>query len=467
MECGADLLLSLPVEVDQQVAAGNQVGVGKGRILQETVPGEQHDVAQFARHAVLVALPGEETPQTLLAHVGFDGERIAGLAAEGQGGVIEVGREDLDFRPDLAAGRLLEQDHRDRISLFAGRAAGNPDPNRVGRALVLEQLRKDQRAKPVESAGVAKEHGHRDQKIGEQRLRLPRVVAQDRQIVAHRRRALHLHSAKDAAADGGFLVVGEIVPGARAELRQDPLQRPLVGFARRIRVRRTAISDQLGKPGGDLAHRQGEIGETRRDRAARHRVEFGLVGVLNQDDAARLLDRLDAERAVRARPRQHDREVIAAPGGERTEEQIDRRAPPARFVELGDVEVLVLDPQLSVRRNHVNMAWEELLPSGDLRHRHFGSRRQNARQLALVFRIEMDDHDEGRIDLVRQALEEHLERPDAARRRPDADRREPSRGGLALVRGLAQRLVVLAHMSLLWAPLAAFRAYRPSQCQAR
>ena len=449
MKRGANLSLSFPVEVDQQVAAGNEIGVGERRILQETVSCEQHHVAQLARDTVLVALPCEESPQTLFAHIRFDGERITAVPPESQGGVIEIGRKNLDLRPDLPAAGLLEQQHRDRIGLFASRAARNPDANWVGRAPVLEELRNDQRAKPFESAGVAKECGHRDQKIGEQSLRLRRAVAQDCEIIAHRRGALHLHAAKDTAPDGRFLVTGEIVPGARAQLRQDPLQRLLVGFARRLRPPGATTADQFGKSGGDLAHRQDKIGEARRDGAARHRGEFGLVRVLNQDSAACLLDRLDAERAVRARSRQHDREVVAPLGRERAEEEIDRRAPPAGLLELGDLQMLVLDAQLTIGGNDVDMARMNPLPATNLSDRHFGSRGENIWQLALVFRIEMDDDDEGRVDLVRQTLEEHLERANAAGRGSDADRREPSCDGFGLIRRLAQRLIVSDHGSLL------------------
>ncbi len=62
----ADLLLQLAIEIDQEIAAGDQIDAGERRILEQAVAGEQHDVAQFLADPVVVALADEEPTQPLL-----------------------------------------------------------------------------------------------------------------------------------------------------------------------------------------------------------------------------------------------------------------------------------------------------------------------------------------------------------------------------------------------------------------
>ena len=116
------------------------------------------------------------------------------------------------------------------------------------------------------------------------------------------------------------------------------------------------IADQLGKPGGDLPHRQNEIRKPCRHGAARHRSVFGLVRILDQDYAAGLLDRLDADGPVRAGARKNNGEIVAMLGRERTEKKIDWRPLPARLVELGDREMMVGRTELPVRRDDIDVA---------------------------------------------------------------------------------------------------------------
>jgi hypothetical protein len=232
-------------------------------------------------------------------------------------------------------------------------------------------------------------------------------------------------------------------------MREDALHRLPVAITEDIRPRVSPIADQLRKPSGDLPDRQDEIGESGRDRAARHRSVFGLVRILDENDASGLFDRLDADRAVRPGAGKDDREVVAALRCERPEEKIDRGAVPPRLVELGEREVLVGDQELAVGGNNIDAARLETDASGHLGHRHAGSSRKDIRQFALVLGVEVDDDNKRRIDVVRQSREKHLQRMNAPCRRSDADGRE-ALGGLfsrcfLRVRG---RLTVVVH----WQP---------------
>ncbi len=70
-------------------------------------------------------------------------------------------------------------------------------------------------------------------------------------------------------------------------------------------------TDQIGKAGCDLPDRQNKIDNAGRDRVARHRGVFSLVGILDKDDSAALFDRAHAQRSVRARSAQDDGEAVA------------------------------------------------------------------------------------------------------------------------------------------------------------
>ena len=214
---------------------------------------------------------------------------------------------------------------------------------------------------------------------------------------------------------------------ANAQMRENALHHLPVGLVQDIQLRVLAVADQLGKPPGDLPQGQDEIGEAGRDRAARHRPIFGLVRVLNQNDASGFLDRFDADRSVRTRSRKDNREVVASLRRERAKKKIDRRALPTRLVELGNREVLIGDQKLPVGRDDVDMARLERDAPGHLSHRHARPGRKDVRQFALVLGVKVNDDDERGLDIVGQTLEKRLQRMDSPRGRSDAHGRETLR----------------------------------------
>src|SRR5215467_7549942 len=95
----------------------------------------------------------------------------------------------------------------------------------------------------------------------------------------------------------------------------------------------TPRADELGELCAHLANWQNEIGDFGRNGSPGHRRIFGFVRILDDDDAAGFLDRLDADRPIRARTRQDYREAVAMLFRERAEEEIDRRTVTARGIE--------------------------------------------------------------------------------------------------------------------------------------
>ena len=89
------LALDLAVQVDEQVAARDQVQLWEGRVLDEVVRGEDAHLAHLFAHAVLALLPREEAFQAFLRHVLADALRIAALPGDIHGVAVYVRGEDL------------------------------------------------------------------------------------------------------------------------------------------------------------------------------------------------------------------------------------------------------------------------------------------------------------------------------------------------------------------------------------
>ncbi|MNV12963.1 hypothetical protein D3C71_1035900 [compost metagenome] len=113
------VLLYVTIQVDQQVAATDQVQLRKGRVAQDVVDGEQHALAHFLLDAVFVVLPREITFQQGLRHIGFDRRGVAAGAAHGQRRFVDIRGEHLYFLVHLQRVGASAQQHGQRISLFA------------------------------------------------------------------------------------------------------------------------------------------------------------------------------------------------------------------------------------------------------------------------------------------------------------------------------------------------------------
>lgn len=99
------------VQAGQDVAAGDQVQVREGRVVQRVVAGEQDAVAQQPAHLDLVAILDEKAGQASWPHVDGDGGGIAPGARGRYRVLIGVGGEDLHRRRTGVAAGALGQQH--------------------------------------------------------------------------------------------------------------------------------------------------------------------------------------------------------------------------------------------------------------------------------------------------------------------------------------------------------------------
>ena len=131
---GDDLLLHLRFEVDQEVAATDQVHLGKGGVGDQVLHRKRHGFAHlFADLPGGFVHPREEAGQPFRGDIGGDALGIDALAGDLQGLFIDIRGEDLQAARVLRRRLLFEQQHGDGVSLLAGGAAGDPDAQgRVG-----------------------------------------------------------------------------------------------------------------------------------------------------------------------------------------------------------------------------------------------------------------------------------------------------------------------------------------------
>ena len=299
--------------------------------------------------------------------------------------------------------------NRKRIGFLAGGAARHPDPDRFLRPFALEQFGKHVLGDLLEGLGIAEECRDRDQQIAEQRLRFVGIVTHNVVIFFQIVGARDLHPPRDPAQHGRTFVLGKIVTGAHPQMRENAPQQFLVEIADVGNRHAVLDPDQIDQPLGEIVDRHDKIGNAGGNRAARHRGIFGLARFLNQDDAAGLLHRAHADRTVGAGAAQDDSEAVAQFFGERTEEQIDRRALAARLIEFKRGNFVIDHLQPPIRRNDIDVIGFQMLPLTDFDDRHACARRDDIDELAAMLWVEMHDDDECGAGAVWQRREQVLQ----------------------------------------------------------
>ena len=107
-----ELLLQLAIEVDQQIATRDEMQLRERRIAQHAVRREHDAIADFARHAIMVALGTKIALEPRFGDIGGDRRRIDAVARRGERALIDVGSEDHDLGGQSR--RLISSRNRSR-----------------------------------------------------------------------------------------------------------------------------------------------------------------------------------------------------------------------------------------------------------------------------------------------------------------------------------------------------------------
>src|SRR5690606_32402441 len=119
MEHGGDRRLRLGTQIDQKIAARNQIKARKWRIGQHIVNGADHRRAQFGQYSIPVILPGKEPSKSRRRHVGLDRLRVQAFSRGVYRIRVDIGSEDLELYAAFLLRDLLAEEHRKGISLLA------------------------------------------------------------------------------------------------------------------------------------------------------------------------------------------------------------------------------------------------------------------------------------------------------------------------------------------------------------
>ena len=185
MERGQRFLLQARLEINQQVAATDQVHPRERRVADEILPGEHDHLAQRLADPVAAVLLDKEPPQAFRRDILRQALGVQPVAGLVQQRVVEVGGEYLEL---AQAGRFLRgfhERHGDGIRLLAGGTAEHPDADRLVAAL-LEELGKNHVLEHVERFRVAEKTRHADEHIGVEGVEFLGVASEEIGVVLQR-----------------------------------------------------------------------------------------------------------------------------------------------------------------------------------------------------------------------------------------------------------------------------------------
>ena len=227
MEKGNEFFLQFRAQIDEQVAATDQVEFGERRVFQHVLLGKHQHVADAFVNAIgaTVGLDGEKSRQPFRREVCGDAGRVQAGARGGDGPAVDVGCEELHRVVLLERVHALLQEDGDGIGLLSGGAAGRPDAHHGAGGLVVEEPGNDLFLKHLAGFRIAEEIGHADQQVAKQRLHLRRRLLQIPDITVDRVDLVDRHAPFDAAVDRARLVLRKVMTGLGPQQDENLLQR--------------------------------------------------------------------------------------------------------------------------------------------------------------------------------------------------------------------------------------------------
>ena len=413
------------VQVDQQVAAADQVQPCKGGILQQVLACKHHAVADALEHmAVGSHLLGVAIAQRLGDTIEFD-RRVHGAARLLQGIFVQVRGENhvLQVAARVKAQRLFQQ-HGDAVGLFTGGASGHPATDHAVIGPGAHQF-VDRTFQGVKGFGVTEEGGDADEGVAHQPLRLVLFLAKELDVLPQRSDPQQTHAPRDAPFHRGRLVVtqtegGELthqlsdlgvfigldrltfaVPRHTRQFRQ--LQHQALEHATHVR----GLEDQIHLPG--LHRRTG------------HAVVFGGVRVLGDRESSGRLDGPQPGGTVGAGAGQDDaHRQLTLVLRQRMEKMIDRRLRPDRVHRLGQPQPALAHHDIPIGRCDVDRVRLGTLPVGQILHRQLSGRRQQVHQQAHMGGRDVLGNHIGQLLRLRQCLQQFAQCLQSPRRGANA-----------------------------------------------
>ena len=143
MEERDDLLLRFGAEVDEQVAARNQIEPREWWIGQDVLHREYDRRAKLGQNPIAVIVFRKEPGKSRCRHICRNHFRVQAFTCCPDRVGVDIGGEDLQFDLSLRRCDLLAEEHGKRIGFLARTAPGDPYAERLIDGMVADQIGND------------------------------------------------------------------------------------------------------------------------------------------------------------------------------------------------------------------------------------------------------------------------------------------------------------------------------------
>src|SRR5437764_2192370 len=325
-------------QINQHVAATDQVQPGKWRVGCDVLPRERADVAHVVMNLISAVPLYEKSFQSCGRDVLFDRTRINSQARMFDHRLAQIGAENLDAHFGRSAAKRFQNANGKRINFFAACAAWHPRAKlRLSIfAFAFEQRRQETLLQRTEQCFVSKKARYVDEQIVKKRLDLLFVVAQEPRVLTYLFDPVQRHSSLDPPDQRAFLVGAEIDTHLLFQRQEDAAQivrLAIGGFFDFLRIAQWPpdvgmIGDALDFA-RNFARRQNEIDKACADRAPRHRVELRALLILGERQTAGRFDRAQPRSAIAAGSGEDDADGARSTFfGERFKKVVDSNVEP-------------------------------------------------------------------------------------------------------------------------------------------
>ena len=298
-------LLQLVAEIDQQVAARQQVDVRKRWVADDAVHREPDHVTDLGRDLEMAVARDRVGLAHVFGNVGQRGLGIGPFARDPQHLFVDVGGEDLDVHRPFLPTTFIGKQHRDGIGFLAAGTAGHPDADIVLVAGILDHRADRGVAQHLEMLCIAEEPGDVDQQVPEQQFAFPWVGPDVREVLLGIFQVENLNPPLHPPDQRGLLVAREImtdeIPHHGADIVEVLLDRVgQLGVGLVENGMRVIGPDRLH----DLRRAAHEIHQAGILRRGRHAVVFRGFRLLHDAKPAMFLDGAQPHAAIGAGARQ-------------------------------------------------------------------------------------------------------------------------------------------------------------------
>jgi hypothetical protein len=205
-----ELLLELRAQIDEDIAAADEIDPREGRIVHQVLQREDAQVTDGLLDFIAATGLHEEAFEAVRRDALGDGRRVDARAGLLDSRCAQIRSEDLQAGGAGRRAEILQQRDDERVHLLSRGASGNPEAEgEVGRP-ILEELGEDRLLERREGRRIPEEAGDMDEQMLVKVLELLRVLLQVADIVVKVPHLVQQHPPLQVPVEEGGLVLAEV-----------------------------------------------------------------------------------------------------------------------------------------------------------------------------------------------------------------------------------------------------------------